>query len=199
LSQASICGCAFGIDPGRAEVDSRCRAISAVPVFRHGDHDQFLTDGAGAENLNRPVHGVTNTLALLRLLPMSDRDKDAEILALRHQIMVLERQLHGDRVRFTRADRVWLAALLHPLPRTVLNPLRLLCRPETVRPAPPRRRSETMPAQDPPDRPRRDKHADVAALPHDPQVSPAGILSRQPHDPYGSPGECRCSIRARCL
>jgi hypothetical protein len=27
--------------------------------------------------------GVTNTLALLRLLPMSDRDKDAEILALR--------------------------------------------------------------------------------------------------------------------
>ena len=26
--------------------------------------------------------------ALLRLLPMSDRDKDAEILALRHQITV---------------------------------------------------------------------------------------------------------------
>jgi hypothetical protein len=35
--------------------------------------------------------GVTNALALLRLLPMSDRDKDAEILALRHQITVLER------------------------------------------------------------------------------------------------------------
>ena len=76
--------------------------------------------------------GVTNTLALLRLLPMSDRDKDAEILALRHQITVLERQLHGDRVRFTRADRAWLAALLHPLPRTVLNHLRLLVRPETI-------------------------------------------------------------------
>ena len=27
--------------------------------------------------------GVTHTLALLRLLPMSDRDKDVEILALR--------------------------------------------------------------------------------------------------------------------
>lgn len=37
--------------------------------------------------------GVTNTLALLRLLPMSARDKDAEILALRHQIMVLEQLL----------------------------------------------------------------------------------------------------------
>ena len=51
------------------------------------------------------VLGVSNTFALLRLLPMSDRDKDTEILALRHQIMVLERHLHGDRVRFTRADR----------------------------------------------------------------------------------------------
>jgi transposase len=36
--------------------------------------------------------GVTNTLTLLRLLPMSDRDKDAEILTLRHQIAVLEQQ-----------------------------------------------------------------------------------------------------------
>ena len=52
--------------------------------------------------------GVTNTLALLRLLPMSDRDKDAEILALRRQIIVFERQLHGDRVRFTRrTGRGW--------------------------------------------------------------------------------------------
>jgi hypothetical protein len=76
--------------------------------------------------------GVTNALALLRLLPMNDRDKDTEILALRDQIMVLERQLHGDRVRFTSVDRAWLAALLHPLPRTVLHQLRLLMRPETV-------------------------------------------------------------------
>jgi len=37
--------------------------------------------------------GVTNVFALLRLLPVSDRDKDVKILALRHQIMVLERQL----------------------------------------------------------------------------------------------------------
>lgn len=63
---------------------------------------------------------------------MRDHDKDAEILALRHRITVLERQLHGERVRFTSADRAWLAALLHPLPQTVLNRLWLLVRPETV-------------------------------------------------------------------
>jgi hypothetical protein len=44
--------------------------------------------------------GVTNAFAMLCLLPMSDRGKDAEILALRHQIMVLERQLGERKVRF---------------------------------------------------------------------------------------------------
>jgi hypothetical protein len=47
--------------------------------------------------------GVTNALAMLRLLPMSDRAKDVEILVLRHQITILERQLNGQRVRFTPA------------------------------------------------------------------------------------------------
>jgi hypothetical protein len=32
---------------------------------------------------------VANLFALLRFLPMSDRDKDTEILALRHQITVV--------------------------------------------------------------------------------------------------------------
>src|SRR5262249_27284417 len=73
---------------------------------------------------------MTNALALLRLLPMSDRAKDAEILALRHQINVLERQLHGARIRFVPADRAFLAALLHRLPRDVLRPIGLLARPE---------------------------------------------------------------------
>jgi putative transposase len=43
---------------------------------------------------------VTNAFALMRLLPMSDRHKDMDILALRHQIMVLERQLGKARPRF---------------------------------------------------------------------------------------------------
>jgi hypothetical protein len=76
--------------------------------------------------------GVTNALALLRLLPMSDSAKDAEILALRHQLTVLERHLHGEKIRFAPTDRALLAALLHKLPRDVLRRIRLLVRPETV-------------------------------------------------------------------
>ncbi len=76
--------------------------------------------------------GITNAFALLRLLPRSLQDKDAEILALRHQLTVLQRQLDGQRVRFEPADRAWLAALLHHLPRPALRRLRLLVRPDTV-------------------------------------------------------------------
>jgi transposase len=76
---------------------------------------------------------VTNAFAALRLLPMGDRDKDVEILALRHQITVLERQLGADtRVRFAPEDRAFLAALLTSLPREVLRRLRRLIRPDTV-------------------------------------------------------------------
>ncbi|WP_405930275.1 integrase core domain-containing protein [Streptomyces sp. NBC_00827] len=76
--------------------------------------------------------GVTNAFAMLRLLPMTDRDKDTEILALRHQIAVLERQLNGKRVAFTAGDRAFLAALLNGLPKNVLRRMRLLVRPDTV-------------------------------------------------------------------
>jgi hypothetical protein len=75
---------------------------------------------------------VSNAFAVLRLLPMSDRDKDIEILALRHQIGVLQRQLGATRLRFEPADRALLAALLAPLPRQTLRRLRLIVRPDTV-------------------------------------------------------------------
>jgi transposase len=75
---------------------------------------------------------MTNAFSLLRLLPMSDRDKDLEILVLRHQITVLERQLGRTRPRFSPADRAFLAALLHRLPAKVLGRFRLLVHPDTV-------------------------------------------------------------------
>jgi hypothetical protein len=82
--------------------------------------------------LRQAYLGVVNAFAMLRLLPMSDRDKDAEILALRPQITALERQLNQERSRFTPSDRALLAALLHRLPPDVLRRLRLLVRPDTV-------------------------------------------------------------------
>jgi transposase len=69
---------------------------------------------------------------MLRLLPMSDHDKDVEVLTLRHQVTVLQRQLGERKVRFEPADRALLAALLHRLPMDVLRRLRLLVRPDTV-------------------------------------------------------------------
>ena len=76
---------------------------------------------------------VTSTFAALRLLRMSGRDKDVEILALRHKITVLERQLGADtRARFAPRGPGLLAALLTSLPREVLRRLRLLVRPDTV-------------------------------------------------------------------
>ena len=35
---------------------------------------------------------VTNTFSLMRLLPVSKRELEAEILVLRHQLVVLQRQ-----------------------------------------------------------------------------------------------------------
>ena len=64
--------------------------------------------------------------------PAPPPDKDAEILALRHQITVLQRRLGTNRPRFSPADRAFLAALLHNLPRKVLGRFRLLIRPDTV-------------------------------------------------------------------
>ena len=75
---------------------------------------------------------VTNVFALLRLLPVSDRDKEVEIPTLRHQVTILQRQLGTTRPRLPPGDRAFLAALPQRLPRDTLGRFRLLVRPETV-------------------------------------------------------------------
>jgi transposase len=80
--------------------------------------------------LRLPYPALTSVFAFIRLLPMSDTDKDIEILTLRHQLAVLQRQT--DRPRLTPPDRAYLAALLHRLPKSKLRQLHLIVSPDTI-------------------------------------------------------------------
>jgi putative transposase len=58
---------------------------------------------------------VRRVLGCLRVLARREVPKDAELLVLRHENMVLRRQV--SRVRYQPADRLWLAALSRVIPR----------------------------------------------------------------------------------
>ncbi|MFI0818533.1 integrase core domain-containing protein [Streptomyces sp. NPDC021098] len=73
---------------------------------------------------------VSTVFTIVRLVPMSDREKDLEILALRHQVAVLQRTV--GRPQLTWPDRALLAALLHRFPRARLRRLRLIVSPDTL-------------------------------------------------------------------
>ena len=66
----------------------------------------------------------------LALLARSDHAKDAEILILRHQVAVLQRQVKTPRLSW--ADRAILAALARLLPSSQLRQLRLIISPRTL-------------------------------------------------------------------
>ncbi|HEX5117654.1 MAG TPA: hypothetical protein VFW65_20870 [Pseudonocardiaceae bacterium] len=60
---------------------------------------------------------VVQAFAALRLLPMADRERDVEILALRRQVAILQRQLGDQCPRLRPADRWFLAAFGAAVPR----------------------------------------------------------------------------------
>ncbi|MFB9932199.1 hypothetical protein ACFORO_21495 [Amycolatopsis halotolerans] len=70
--------------------------------------------------------------AVLRLLSMTDRERDVEIFALRRQLTILQRQFGGQRQRLRPEDRMFLLMLLVPLSRAVLRRLRLVASSDTV-------------------------------------------------------------------
>ena len=74
---------------------------------------------------------VTRVAAWLRLSRREEAWKTAEILILRHQLAVLQRQQPG-RVKLNWADRGLLAALLGAIPRSRHQGLRLLVSPGTM-------------------------------------------------------------------
>jgi putative transposase len=73
---------------------------------------------------------VLRVFGWLALLARSDRAKDAEILILRHQVAVLQREVKTPRLSW--ADRAVLAALARLLPGSQLRQLRLIISPRTL-------------------------------------------------------------------
>ncbi len=70
------------------------------------------------------------SIARLGLFLVSGDRRDAEILALRHQILVLQRQI--ERPRFTPADRTILAVLSRAFDRRRLDRVMFIVKPATV-------------------------------------------------------------------
>ena len=64
------------------------------------------------------------------LLALSGDRRDAEILALRHQVLVLQRQIK--RTRFTATDRAMLAVLSRAVSRDRITQVLLIVKPATV-------------------------------------------------------------------
>ena len=73
---------------------------------------------------------VVRIFGWLALLTRSDRAKDTEILILRHQVALLQRQVTTPRLSW--ADRAVLSALARLLPRSHLRQLRLIVSPRTL-------------------------------------------------------------------
>ena len=73
---------------------------------------------------------VLRVFGWLALLARSDRAKDAEILLLRHQVAVLQRQVKKPVLSW--ADRAVLAELARVLPGSQLRQLRLIISPRTL-------------------------------------------------------------------
>jgi putative transposase len=73
---------------------------------------------------------VLRVFGWLALLARSGSAKDAEILILRHQVTVWQRQAKTPRL--SRADRAVLAALARLLPGSQVRQLRLIVSPRTL-------------------------------------------------------------------
>jgi putative transposase len=87
--------------------------------YDHGSGLALSVDGRRSSDVifSLLYLGFCRTLGLVRSVRGTDADKDIELMVLRHQVRVLERQMHK-RVQYRLADRAILAALSRLLPRS---------------------------------------------------------------------------------
>ena len=118
----------------------------------------------------------------LRWLLANGDERDAEILALRHQILVLQRQIN--RPRFNDTDRTILAVLSTAFERSWLHQVMLIVQPKLW---PPSSRSRCCQRRDPVRRPRTHRQPSVAV-----RARPCRLGSRgagPPHEGAGTGSE----------
>jgi putative transposase len=75
---------------------------------------------------------VTRAVSLLGLSRRESWQKDAEILMLRHQLAVAQRQRARAHARLTWPDRAWLTLLAGTVPAERLAAMRLIVTPGTI-------------------------------------------------------------------
>jgi hypothetical protein len=75
---------------------------------------------------------VTRAVSLLGMSRRESWWKDAEILILRHQLAVAQRERPRAHARLTWPDRAWLALLAGTLPAERLAAMRLIVTPATI-------------------------------------------------------------------
>jgi hypothetical protein len=119
---------------------ARGRIAQAQPVGAEGHQNPDQTLELDRRARHRPSSavffsllylGLCRLFGLIRSSRRSVSDKDVELMVLRHEVRILERQLHG-RLRCRPADRAILAALSRLLPRARWRSF--LVTPETLLP-----------------------------------------------------------------
>jgi putative transposase len=75
---------------------------------------------------------VSHAMSLIGLSRREDWQKDAEVLMLRHQLVVAQRQRPRAHARLTWPDRAWLAQMAGTLPVGRLAGMRLIVTPATI-------------------------------------------------------------------
>jgi transposase len=124
---ADIAACRKPVPPGHMPKVSVRRSMSASQSWSVRRWDDLRLVG-----LKLVFLVVSGALSLIRLSRRESWWKDAEILMLRHQLAVAQRQRPRVHARLTWPDRAWLALLAGTLPIERLAGVRLIVTPGTI-------------------------------------------------------------------